>query len=101
MTDKIEDGPIIELVDLVDEGPYAEEPHHKKVVYPEDKKKAPIVIDVKETIVQEVKTQVSAALEDVKVGIEKDIIAATRSMLPEIVEKVVREEIEKLKKIKE
>lgn len=59
--------------------------------------------DVTETDVQEIKKEIPAMLEGVIRPIMgelvKEVISATRDLLPGIVEKVIREEIEKLKKI--
>ncbi|MCD6570851.1 MAG: hypothetical protein J7L53_09140 [Deltaproteobacteria bacterium] len=60
-------------------------------------------LDVTGTDVQEIKKEIPAMLEGVVrpiVGeLIKEVISATRDLLPGIVERVIREEIEKLKKI--
>lgn len=59
--------------------------------------------DITEADVQEIKKEIPAMLEEVVRPIMgqlvKEVISSTRDLLPGIVEKVIREEIEKLKKI--
>ncbi len=96
-----EDDLIIELTDLVEE--VAGE--RGTVPIPSEEKASCQTLEVHDALLQEIKKQMPAITEEfvrpLLSQVVNDMISSTKAMLPEIVEKVIREEIEKLKKIKE
>jgi hypothetical protein len=99
MNEEIDDT-VIQLVDLVDEGPYAKYGGPKKGPIQEEKKKILSGIDVSDIIEIEARKHFSSILEEVMRDVERDLVSAAKVIFADVVEKVLGDEISKMKKIK-